>query len=161
MPRQPQWYQRIPDALQALDRIAAPVVDRQGLEQLLGLGRRDAIRLMHRLGGYQCGRTFLIDRDILRDRLRSVAAGDTWRWEMRRRLRLAEDIDAARSSWKAQTVAVPVPPLRSEGLPASVRLVPGRLEIDFQGSVDLLTKLVQLTRELSRDLERFQEELGD
>ena len=44
--------------LQAPD--VPPFLDRPAIERLFGLRRRQSITLMHRLGGYQVGKTFLV-----------------------------------------------------------------------------------------------------
>ena len=76
MPRQAEWLQQVPAALKALEHVTTPVIDRATLEKLLRIHRRSAIRLMHRFGGYQAGRTFLIDRPALMRQLRRIAAGE-------------------------------------------------------------------------------------
>ncbi len=160
MPRQPQWYQRVPEAIRALNQFPAPVVDRQGLEHLLGLGRRDAIRLMHRLGGYQCGRTFLVNRDTLAEFLHAVGRGDAWHWEARRRRRVAQDLEEAHRDWEARRRVLPVTAPSTAGLPESLHLSPGTLEIRFAGTVDLLTQLLMLTRHISENYIAYEESLG-
>lgn len=164
VPRQPQWYLRVPEALAALDAFPAPVVDRLALEKLLRVGRRDAIRLMHRLGGYQCGRTFLVERDELRRALETVMRGDRWQWEARRRHRLGEQLEETQQEWKARQVQIPVPGARFagtiDGLPGSVKLAPGRLEVDFRSAVDLLAQLLELSQAIGNDYDRFVELLG-
>ena len=62
MPRKSEWLQQLPSALEELRRFPAPVVDRAALQKLLRVERRTAIRLLHRFGGFQAGKTFLIDR---------------------------------------------------------------------------------------------------
>ena len=54
--------QQLPAALDELRRFPAPVLDRAALEKLLRVERRTAIRLLHRFGGFQAGKTFLVDR---------------------------------------------------------------------------------------------------
>jgi hypothetical protein len=54
--------QRLPAALDELRRFPAPVVDRTIVEKVLRIHRRTAIRLLHRCGGLQAGKTFLIGR---------------------------------------------------------------------------------------------------
>jgi hypothetical protein len=78
--------------LEALERITTPVIDRAMLETLLHVRRRVAIRLMHRFGGYQAGKTFLIGRDDLLGKLRQIAAGEPYYFETRRRERLGSQL---------------------------------------------------------------------
>src|SRR6267378_3797825 len=84
MPRKAEWWQHIPFALEQLRSSTLPVIDRAGLETLLNVHRRDAIRLMHRFGGYQAGRTFLIDRVQLIARLEHLISTDDYSYEKRR-----------------------------------------------------------------------------
>ena len=69
MPAKAEWVLRLPEIRAELERIEAPVVDRSVIEGLFGLKRRRAIELMHQFGGYQAGRTFLVDRLWLLTRL--------------------------------------------------------------------------------------------
>jgi hypothetical protein len=161
MPRQPRWFQQVPGALRALEHFPAPVLDREALEQLLSVGRRDAIRLMHRMGGYQAGRTFLVERETLREMLSTVLAGDAWRWEATRRRRVAGNIAAARREWQARRVVLTPTARTTPQLPRTVRLERGHLEIEFHGTVDLLTQLLQLSQTISADLDRFAAFLDD
>jgi hypothetical protein len=57
-----EWLLRVPEIRAELAAIETPVVDRSMVEQLFRLKRRRSIELMHQLGGFQSGRTFLIDR---------------------------------------------------------------------------------------------------
>lgn len=59
----------------------APVVDRASLETLLHVSRRDTIRLLHRFGGYQAGRTFLIGRPQLAHALEAVLKDEPYHLE--------------------------------------------------------------------------------
>jgi hypothetical protein len=51
-------------------------VDRAILEKVLRIERRTAIRLMNRFGGFQTGKTFLIDRLQLIEQLEQLDRGD-------------------------------------------------------------------------------------
>ena len=93
MPRSPQWFHQLANALAQLQTFPAPVVDRASLEKLLQISRRSAIRLLHEFGGYQAGRTFLIRREDLIAALERVQSGETFSYEVRRRVRLAEDLE--------------------------------------------------------------------
>jgi hypothetical protein len=75
MPAKAEWLLRLPEIRAALERFDAPVVDRSVIEELFGLRRRRAIVLMHQLGGYQAGRTFLVDRLRLLGRLAASEDG--------------------------------------------------------------------------------------
>jgi hypothetical protein len=55
MPSPPSWFQCVDDALQALREYPSPVLDRAGIETLLRVSRRTAIRLLHAFGGTRPG----------------------------------------------------------------------------------------------------------
>jgi hypothetical protein len=80
MPAKAAWLLRIPDIVALLESFVVPVVDRAIVERLFGLRRRRAIELLHRFGGYQAGRTFLIDRKILIEQLQRLAEAMSSRW---------------------------------------------------------------------------------
>lgn len=158
MPRSPQWFQDVPTALQQLREVSAPVVDRAGLEKLLRVSRRDAIRLLHRFGGYQAGRTFLIGREDLIRALKGIQAGETFAYESRRRQRLVDDFEDVRRDLRARQVKLPVTatPASGASLPSGMRITrPGVLEVEFTTGEDLLARLYKLVRIAGDDLESF------
>jgi hypothetical protein len=159
MPRQPQWFQHVPSAIAALGEFPAPIVDRAGLEKLLHVSRRDAIRLLHRFGGYQAGRTFWIGREDLVQALQSVLTHDAYQFESRRRQRLADDLESTRLDLRARRVKLPVGPesaLRAS-LPSGLRIArPGVLEVEFASAEELLGRLYELVQTAAGDLEAFE-----
>ena len=158
MPRQPQWFQHVPQALEQLRELPAPALDRAALEKLLHVSRRAAIRLLHRFGGYQAGRTFLIGRDELIQALESVLADPAYQFESRRRHRLSDDLENTRRDLRSRQVKLPVAPDPKPGasLPSDMRLVrPGVLEVQFASAEDLLGRLYELVRIAGEDLEAF------
>jgi hypothetical protein len=135
------------------------VVDRAIIEHLFGLRRRRAIELLHRLGGFQTGKTFLVDRHVLIENLRNLAAGEDFDRESRRKERLEGVIDRLRRYQTAARVKLPVPPdvysRKLKDISAGVTLEPGQLHITFSGAVDLLAKLFELAQAASNDYDRF------
>jgi hypothetical protein len=159
MPAKAQWLLQIPEILSLLETFEVPVVDRSIIEHLFGLRRRRAIELLHRFGGYQAGRTFLIDRRLLIEHLRRLADGEGFHREMRRRERLDNAVDQLRRERTAARVKISVQPaLSSRGmadLPPGVALEAGHLHIAFSGTEDLLGKLFELSQAASNDFDRF------
>jgi len=129
----------------------APVVDRAGLEILLHVSRRAAIRLMHRFGGYQAGRTFLIAREDLLRQLEAIRDGDTYQWESRRRERL----DQALQKRIVIQVTSKVGDRKLANLPSGVRLERRRLEIRFGSMEELLRQLFEFSQVISNDYDSF------
>jgi hypothetical protein len=160
MPRKAEWWQHIPFALEQLRSSTLPVIDRAGLETLLNVHRRDAIRLMHRFGGYQAGRTFLIDRVQLIARLEHLISTDDYSHEKRRWVKLSDELDRSRHELQARAVVIPAPQEtwrhHLQDLPSGIQIHPGKLEITFQGTVELLQSLLELAQAISNDFEKFQ-----
>ena len=159
MPAKAAWLLEIPEIVSLLESFVVPVVDRAIIERLFGLRRRRAIELLHRFGGYQAGRTFLIDRKILIEQLRRLAEGDEFQMESRRKERLDHQVDQLRRTQVATRVKIPVEPevlsRKVADLSAGVALEPGHLHITFAGAEDLLSKLYELSQVASNDFDRF------
>jgi hypothetical protein len=151
MPRKPEWYQQLPTALAMIRTFPAPVVDRAGLETLLHVSRRSAIRLMHRFGGYQAGRTFLIAREDLLRQLEAIRDSDTYQWESRRRERLDKALQ--------KKIVIPVTSTVKDrdllNLPSGVELERRRLEIRFESTEELLRQLFEFSQVISNDYDSF------
>ena len=138
-----------------------PVVDRAVIQRVFGLGRRQAIEFMHRFGGYEAGRTLLIERARLIAGLDAMASGAEYERETARREKLTAALTRFQRSRRAEEVRIEVPPdvfgTRMPTLPVAVHLEPGRLEIEFSGSEDLLTKLFTLAQAAANDFEGFRQ----
>src|SRR5665811_1339441 len=145
MPAKPEWLLRLPEIRAELEHVAVPIVDRAGIEHIFGLKRRRAIELMHQFGGYQAGRTFLLDRARLLEALHSLESREDYSVEKRRRERLGDVMEASREHLIAMRVRIPVhaaavrPSL--DRLAPGVLLMPGMLSIEFRQPVELLEKL--------------------
>ena len=108
---------------------------------------------MHRFGGYQAGRTFLIGRDDLSRQLEAILNGDPYQWEFRRRERLGEALQ------KIRRVVIPVTneakDRRLLTLPSGIDFERRRLEIRFESAEDLLKKLFEFSQAISNDYDNF------
>ena len=115
---------------------------------------------MHRFGGYQAGRTFLVDRNELLQRLAAVESGDEYTREECRRERLGARIERMRRLHAGKAVRIPADPMvlsmRVPKLDRSICIAPGRLEIEFCGTADLLSKLLALGQAAANDYEQFE-----
>lgn len=161
MPPQTQWLLRLPRILEELEALDVPVLDRAAVEQLFGLRRRRAIELMHSFDPYQVGKTFLLDRVRLIERLRQMLDAPEFTREQRRKQRLAEALDELRRHRVAAEVSLPVAAealgRKMADLPAGVSLSPGELRVEFQSAEQLLAKLFELAQAAANDFERFQQ----
>jgi hypothetical protein len=159
MPTQPQWLLRLPEIISELEQFTVPIVDRAVFEKVFRVGRRRAIQLMHHFDGHQAGRTFLIDRTVLLDRLRVGRTSDTFEHAQTRRLRVIEELDRMRKLAPARKVKIQVPSEardnRLSDLPAGIHLKPGELRIEFFGTEDLLRHLFELSQAIVNDYQKF------
>lgn len=159
MPAKAQWLLHVAEIRDLLEQFDFPVIDRSMIEKLFGLRRRRAIELMHRFGGFQSGRTFLIDRQRLIHELKSIEEGAEFRQESRRRQRLAVRLEKLRRTRAAESVKIPVSPdahsSRMSSLGPGVELKQGSLQITFTGAEDLLSKLFVLGQAAANDYDRF------
>jgi len=110
MPAKALWLLQIPEIVSLLETFDVPGVDRALIERLFGLRRRRAIELLHRFGGYQAGRTFLVDRRQLIEQLRRLADGEEFQLESRRKQRLDHTVDQLRRQRTAARVKISVRP---------------------------------------------------
>ncbi len=160
MPAKAQWLLRVPEILAELSALDVPIVDRAVCERLFRLRRRRAIDLIRFFGGYQSGRTFLLDRPKLIAQLEQIRDSPDFKMEWRRKERLAERLDAMRRLQAGTRVAIAVEPevlrQRLPDLPEGVGLSPGELYIQFRSSEELLTKLFALAQAIANDYEAFE-----
>ncbi len=160
MPVKPEWLLRLPEIRAALEHLDVPVVDRSGIERIFGLRRRRAIELMHLFGGYQSGRTFLLDRARLLEALQTVESREDYGAEKRRRERLRDVVEASREHLNFMRVQIPVSAATARAsldrLAPGVLLLPGLLSIEFRQPVELLEKLYGLAQAIGHDFEKFE-----
>ena len=160
MPAKAEWLVRLPEIRATLERFDAPVVDRSVIEELFGLRRRRAIVLMHQLGGYRAGRTFLVDRLRLLGRLAALEGEGDYHVENRRRERLQGFLCASREHLLATRIAIPAGDAETrftlDSLGPGVRLTPGMLSIEFGQPVELLQKLHTLAQAIAHEFEKFE-----
>jgi hypothetical protein len=159
VPAKPSWLLHIPEIRAVLAESGLPVVDRGVIQGVFGLGRRQAIELMHRFGGYQAGRTFLIERNRLMAELDTIGSSGEYQREVARHEKLTTAVAKLQRERRAKEVRINVPPdvfeTRMATLPESVHLEPGKLEIEFSGSQDLLAKLFALSQAAANDYDGF------
>jgi hypothetical protein len=155
-----EWLLRLLEIRAELEHLDVPVVDRAGIERLFGLRRRRAIELMHQFGGYQAGRTFLVDRARLLEALQSLESREDYSVEKRRRERLGDVVEASREHLIAMRVRIPVRAVAAKAsldrLAPGVLLLPGVLSIEFQRPIELLEKLYWLSQAIAHDFEKFE-----
>lgn len=159
MPARKTWLLRLPEIREELAGMEVPVIDRAVFERLFGIRRRRAIQLMHFFGGYQTGRTLLVDRLQLIGQLEPLQAGAEFVMEARRKQRLTKALEGIRRLRAGARVALPVDVSRLDehmvDLPEGMQLEPGRLQVEFGRAEELLAKLFALSKAAANDFETF------
>jgi len=143
-----------------LAEVDLPVIDRAVIQSVFGLGRRQAIELMHKFDAYQAGRTLLIERMRLISELDKIVANGEYQQEEARHEKLTAALAKFQRTRRAQEVRIDVAPevfdTRMSILPSAVHLAPGKLEVEFSGCEDLLSKLFTLAQAAINDFDSFQ-----
>ena len=155
MPAKKTWLLRLTEIRQQLTAMDAPVVDRAVFERLFGVRRRRAIQLMHYFDGYQSGRTFLLNRLALIEKLAPLEASAEFALEQRRRQRLLESLEKVRRARAGARVTIAVAPVCPSALPEGVELNRGSMHITFSDVPDLLSKLWATAQAAAMDFESF------
>ena len=101
MPIKKTWLLRLPEIRAELTAMEVPVVDRAVFERVFGVRRRRAIQLLHHFGGWQSGRTFLVDRLAVLRQLEPIEDSAEFALELQRRQRLVD-------FWSGCAARVPV-----------------------------------------------------
>jgi hypothetical protein len=110
MPAKPVWLLRVCEIRAMLAEVTLPVIDRAIIERVFGLRRRQAIELLNRFGGYQAGRTLLIDRARLIAELDKILAGGDYQQEAARHEKLTAALTKFQRTRRAEEVRIPITP---------------------------------------------------
>ena len=157
MPAKPAWMLMIPNIIEQLQKLEAPVLDRAVFERLFQVKRRRAIQLMQHFGGFRSGHTVLVDRSALMADLQQLGKTDDCLRERRRKQRLSANLDELHRHCTAARIRLPVSPgaqHRTAGnLPTGISLEPGKLTVQFSAPEELFAKLYELGQAAANDYE--------
>jgi hypothetical protein len=157
MPNKPTWYQRVPEIVREVEQVPTSVLDRFSIERLFGVRRRQALRILASLGGYQLGRTYVVEKQELLRHLRLLLREGGVQREVRRKERIWNHLQTNAKHWRARHIEVlPASAVTEESLPPEIVLDRQRLTIVFQEPTDLLQKLHSLVTMLADDYEGFE-----
>jgi hypothetical protein len=164
VPRQADWFHRLPAIILSLEHSNAPVLDRGAIEALFQVGSRQAQNLMSRWGAVLLGNTAVVVRDHLLPQLRALTNDDDVQRDLRRRESLAEKLDLLRDQHASRQYVIAVPDhgvqRNFSRLPEGVRLRPGSLEVDFEDPRELLGKLMAFVETVAADIDEFESLAG-
>lgn len=146
----------LPRILTELRDFDGPILDRQAVQRLFGIGERRARQLMAGLPGLRVGNALAVGRIAFIGRLEKIAQGATFEREVSRRARIAETLEALRRHARAQAVRLGVATdAHTQELPEGVKVTVGELRIHFSGAGDLAAKLFELSQAMANDWEAF------
>lgn len=163
MPSRPSYFHRVSAAIGELKACNVPWVDRRMIEELLGVSKAVAWRVMRRCGAQDGpGGALVCSRDDVIAALEALEASGEWRQESRRRERmetyLAQMAEFARSrntpvasGGKASAMVSS----RFRKLPPGVELTPQRLTVEFAGAQDFLEKVGSVIFALQNDFDEM------
>jgi hypothetical protein len=161
MPARPAYFHRLADAIAVLEKLPSAWIDRQTLQQILGVSKTVAWRILRRCGvSERPGNTLICERRQLLAALESLRTGQECAGELQRRQRLEERLTQLVTAARSQHIRV-VPNSRAlellstrfAQLPPGVELSPARLTIEFYGTEDFLEKFGAVVFALQNDFE--------
>ena len=162
MPAHPSWHARAVQIRRDLDRLAVPVLDRAAVEQLFGIERRTAQRLLRTLDGHVSSQVAVVTRGSVIELLDRLLAGKPVPAEAARKERLADALASLAQEAIPRTTAIAQvsAPRLGEGWPEGVAVsAPGALQIDFSTPEELLGRILALTEQAAGDYAGFVQRL--
>lgn len=158
MPHKPYWFRNLRTIRRWVASLQQPFIDRKGIEAIFQVSQTEAQRIMRRVGAVKLGSALVVHHWQLSAWLAIAARSESAAFEEQRVERVEIRLEQERRQLAARRIPIqPLPAAESiEGLPAGIRLKPGRLEIDFYGTEDLLKHLYTLAKAVMADYPRFQ-----
>ena len=141
----------------AVAELESPGLDRAMIEDLFGLSRRSAIRLMASLCKPEQGRAMLVRRDNLLAMLDGLLATRPIQGEIARKRHLREKLAALEREGEPRTTVI-TPPPPSDGLPWPQGIAletPGTLTIRFTSPEELLGAVLALAEDAAGNYASF------
>jgi hypothetical protein len=165
VPAKPNYFHRLSDALALIQQLDSELVDRRTVEELLGVSKTVAWRIMRRCGAQEGpGNTLICLRKDLAAALQRLQATGEFEREERRRnrlttylQRLAEMGLSRRTTVATQSQAWALIHSRFQNLPAGISLTPKNLTIEFTSADEFLQRIGAVIFALQNDYESIRE----
>jgi hypothetical protein len=164
MPAKPSYSHRLPECIAILEGLAADWIDRRQLEEILGVSKTVAWRVLRQCGAeYGPGGSLMCRRQELVSQLRTLRDGGSHEREIRRRDRLEGVLAGLRPAVVAKLTKVVTGDEAIVGmlsttfrkLPANVVLTPSSLHIEFGGAEEFLKAVGAVVYALQNDYEEI------
>jgi hypothetical protein len=154
MARPVKWSRDVHPIRERTLRSKTETWSRQDIEQLFGISRPSAQSLMKAIGEVQVvGGTHFVDRTSLLAFLDDMIRAESV--EEGLRMRLEQAVPVARPKTLRVSLPADLRHARMEDLPGSIRLAPGRLEIEADSAEAMCEALMLLATVMQNDLERW------
>jgi hypothetical protein len=165
MPAKASYFHRLGDALDTIRGLDTDWVDRRTLEEVLGVSKTVAWRILTRCGARDGpGNTLICRRDELVGALSRLQATGEFEQESRRRdrlsgylERLAEAGRSRRTTVASAQAAVDIVSARFNRLPPGISLTSSRLTVDFASPEEFLQRMGAVIFALQNDYEAIRE----
>jgi hypothetical protein len=148
MPGHPSYIHKLAGILrEARSPKPIPFLRRRDIEALFGLKKRQAVNLMHRIGGLRVSRELAVEqRDLIRWLERQISDPSVIA-EGQRHEKVIGRIVELKAETAARAIKIVLPEgVRSTDIPPGVSFQPGLLTIAFRTQEELLERLFLLGR---------------
>jgi hypothetical protein len=159
MPRKVEWFCKLERIEKSLGRLAPDgLLDRAAIEEIFGVSRRQATRILVRVGSVSVGGARVISCENLVCRLKLLRENDAVVFERTRRERLHQQLEVARQELQSKRIPIPLTlsAVHLEALPAAIHLGRGELSVQFLTPMELLQNLMLLVQAISEDFGVFE-----
>jgi hypothetical protein len=161
MPSRPQYFHRLTDAIKVLEQYPTEWIERRQVEEVLGISKTVAWRILRKCGAEEGpGKALICRRGDFVRALRDILSNPEFEREARRRKRVEDQVlqlarlAHSRQSQVAQGEAAQgLIDSRFTTLPPGVDLTRERLTIEFHGPEDFLQKFGAVVFALQNDYE--------
>lgn len=165
--RMPTWIDRVPGALGVLRGSEGEVVDRKGIQELLGLTARRAQQVMAVVGALQAGQSHVVTREHLVQYLERYES-ELKAQEKRGRRRFAETLTRLQQErWEKPQLLVEMPRKQVvemarrgvNALPEGIEMGSGFVTVRASSMVEMLQKFAALVIVIGQDTQAFEEKI--
>ncbi len=166
------WEHRLPSILAVLQGSSAQWIGRREVEQVFGVSRNTAIKILDRFGASFVGQALTLPRQELASRLQQLLVDPTVCFERERHastlaaatkdelrellITAAKRISSAERTYLDGSAALEHQRTHFADFPAEVHLTSSSLHINFQGFEDFLTKVGIVVYALQNDLDSIE-----
>jgi hypothetical protein len=165
MPARPSYFHRLGDAIEVLRGLETEWIDRRTVEQVMGVSKTVAWRMMRRCGaGDGPGNTLVCGRDELVLALIRLQSTGAFEREARRRDRLTSYLErmaevgrSRRTTVATHQDALDLINARFEHLPSGITLTARQLTVDFNSVEEFLQRMGAVIFTLQNDYEGIRE----